>query len=507
MYRVFIVDDEPFIIEGLYDIIDWAELGLEIVGHAENGQKALEAIKQTLVDILITDISMPVMNGLALIGAAREFHTDLRSIVLSGFNEFSYLKEGMRLGIENYLLKPINVEELKATLMNTVEKLNSIKEEKMFTEFSMQILKDNTLHRWLTNSIGASEFKERTELLDISLQHPYVIAAVLRTDEKIAEVFELIDRQMKNVPDVTVFRDMDGDIILLATVENAEEGHREFTELLHTIHERLVNYRPLHITIGSVERLPDQASTSYEHAKKTQEYFWIYPDRELMDYKDLPINQPKLWNNEFHFDWNDYSKLIIAKDKSQLHQHIADDFRQVQALQGIMPHDIQNMAFELVVLFKMELKAIRHTEVPDIFNVAFQQVRNSDTIDDLIEIIQEVADMTVDFLISDIKSPVVQQVLHYIENGYAEELSLKLLAAQYHIHPVYLGQLFNKETGETFTDYINRFRIEKAKEMLKTTHLRVHEIAKNVGYWEPGYFYKQFKKYVGISPTEYKGLL
>ena len=82
-----------------------------------------------------------------------------------------------------------------------------------------------------------------------------------------------------------------------------------------------------------------------------------------------------------------------------------------------------------------------------------------------------------------------------------------MLGAHYHIHPVYLGQLFQKEINETFTEYMNRFRVEKAKELLKTTHAKVHQIANEVGYSELGYFYKQFKKYVGISPTDYRGLL
>lgn len=98
------------------------------------------------------------------------------------------------------------------------------------------------------------------------------------------------------------------------------------------------------------------------------------------------------------------------------------------------------------------------------------------------------------------------QVLSEIHEHYADELSLKALGARYHIHPVYLGQLFQKETGDNFTEYINRYRIEKAKELLKNSPLKVHEIARKIGYWETGYFYKQFKKYVGISPTEFKAL-
>jgi Response regulator containing CheY-like receiver domain and AraC-type DNA-binding domain len=117
-----------------------------------------------------------------------------------------------------------------------------------------------------------------------------------------------------------------------------------------------------------------------------------------------------------------------------------------------------------------------------------------------------VAERCVDSLAMDVRSPVVRQVLNEIEEHYADELSLKTLGTRFHIHPVYLGQLFQKEIGESFTEHINKYRIEQAKRLLKTSSLKVHDIARQVGYWETGYFYKQFKKFVGVSPSEFKGL-
>ncbi|MNJ40257.1 HTH-type transcriptional activator Btr [compost metagenome] len=162
---------------------------------------------------------------------------------------------------------------------------------------------------------------------------------------------------------------------------------------------------------------------------------------------------------------------------------------------------------EWLIRFKMLLQKITHTEEPELYKGGLSQIRRTSTVAGLIEMIKEAAAMTVGLLDRDVKSPVVQQVLNYIHDSYNQDLSLKVLGSMYNIHPVYLGQLFHKEVDETFTEYINRYRIEKAKELLRTTNLKVQEIARNVGYWETGYFYKQFKKYVGISPTEFKGLI
>ncbi|GGA30872.1 response regulator transcription factor [Paenibacillus physcomitrellae] len=506
MYKVFIVDDEPFIIEGLYDILDWPSFGLEIVGQAENGQRALDVLSVRPVDVLITDISMPVMNGLSLIREARKLHPDLKVIILSGFNEFDYLKEGMKLGIENYLLKPINIEELESTLRNTVEKLDSSRSEELYDAFDVQIIKDNTLYRWLTGQIAAAEFEERADLLGLYLNRPFIATAVLRPVESGTDVFDWVRRRISGEQGLTLFRDVDGDLVLIASIESWAEGKRDFTLLLEQLSIELSDLsRPVQISIGSVGEWPEEAAPSYREAKRALEYFMVYPDRRVMDFTGLESDDRK-GKMESALQWPEYVKLILARDEEGLTDRIAYDFEQMRVLGGIGPQDLTNRALELVVRFKMELEEIRHTEEEAIFKKGLEKVRSSTAFHDLVAALQEVARETVHALLQDSKNPVVSQVLAHIHDHYADELSLKTLGAQYHIHPVYLGQLFHKETGESFAEYINKYRIDQAKYQLKHTNLKVQEIARNVGYWETGYFYKQFKKYVGISPTDFKAL-
>ncbi|WP_028609778.1 response regulator transcription factor [Paenibacillus harenae] len=506
MYKVFIVDDEPFIVEGLYDIIDWAAMGMEIVGSAENGKDALEALQTTPADIVITDISMPTMDGLTLIRRAREMlRTDLKIIVLSGYNEFDYLKEGMRLGIENYLLKPINLEELKATLANTLSKLNATKANDSLQEQSMRILKDNVMYRWLMNQIEPEPFRERAALLGIELDTPYAAVAILRQENLRMEVSAFIARQQEHNSAMVSFRDMDGDIVLVFKVNAPETGRQEAEAILQSYMQMLADYGQLHVTLGSTEMM-EAASVSYANARKAQEYFMIYEDRAIIRYDDLPSAEGTNQLN-FPLEWPEYKKMVMAKDKDSLMSRIEGDFAQLQKLEGIAPGDIQDTGMELIIRFKMLLKEIRHDEEPELYKGSLSRLRSAERIDAVSEVVKEAAAITVDALLMDVKSPVVKQVLNRIHESYNEDLSLKTLGNQFNIHPVYLGQLFHKECNETFTEYMNKYRVEKAMEQLKNTQLKVHEIARNVGYWETGYFYKQFKKYVGISPTEYKGLL
>ncbi len=505
MYKVFIVDDEPFILEGLYDILDWSLFGMEIVGQADHGQMALEALSARPVDVLITDISMPVMNGLSLIREARKLHPDLKVIILSGFNEFEYLKEAMQLGIENYLLKPINVEELESTLRNTVAKLDSTQSDQLYDEYSVQILKDNTLYRWLTGQIADPEFDQRAELLGITLQRPYMAVAALRRIEDQAGLFEEANRKFKALAGTFVLHDVDGDIVLVTAFEQEEEIQTWISLLNEYTQELSAQGKPAQVGVSRVGRLPEGAQVCYAEAKKCMEYFMIFPDRSLIDYQTLDSGDAR-GDSKFPIQWKDYAKLIVARDIQALDEQIVVDFEQLQQQEGIQPIELHHAALELIIRFKMELEGIKHTDESALFQEGLGRVRSCVTFEELIGVLKEVARQTVNSLLKDMKNPIVSQVLGYIEEHYADELSLKTLGAHYHLHPVYLGQLFHKETGETFAEYINRYRIGKAKEQLKNTTMKVHEIARNVGYWETGYFYKQFRKYVGISPTDYKGL-
>ncbi|CAM4336211.1 response regulator transcription factor [Paenibacillus alkaliterrae] len=506
MYRVFIVDDEPFIIEGLYDIIDWSEFGLEIAGSAENGQDALALLMDLPVDILLTDISMPIMDGLSLIREARRFRPDLKVIILSGYNDFQYIKEGLKLGVENYLLKPINIDELQETLANTIDKLNATRADRLFSDYDIRILRDNILYRWLTGRIAPNELNERTDMLQIRLDRPYLVTAVLRTEDQFEPSYDAAQRLAVQDSSMLPFVDIDGDLVIVFMFEDPVAGKQEAIDKLLGMQKRLSSGQS-RISLGSVEAMGEGAPRSYANAKKAQEYFLLFDEPTILDYGLLPETGGTAHALTDPLDWPSYAKLIKAKDIDGLHQAIAAEFEQYQTLAGATPAFIQSMAIEMLIRFKMELKEIKQADQPELYKPGFVKVMQAETIDELAAIVKEAASLTVDSLMRDVKSPIIQLLLNYVHEHYAQALSLKSLGQQYNIHPVYLGHLFQKETNESFTEYLNKYRIGKAKEMLKETHLKVQEIATQVGYWETGYFYKQFKKYVGISPTDYKGLL
>jgi two-component system, response regulator YesN len=506
MYKVLIVDDEPFISEGLIDTVDWSAYGLEIVGSAEDGEEALERLRQVPVDLLITDISMPVMDGLELIRQARSIAPHLKVIILSGFNEFDFLKEGMRLGIENYLLKPILFEELEATLVGTVDKLNAGKPEHIFGKDEISILRDNVMTRWITGRIAPPELAERTALLGIDLTKPYAAVAIIRLSDDSEEDLEVVESLLESAGEFVRFRDAEGDHVIVFCMDNAEFGKGNAVKALVHL-EKAWESRNSAIRIALGGALPmSEAGKSYEQARKAQQFFLVVPDRHFVDYGQLPAASPAFPTDLL--DWDAYSKPIMAKGKAELFGRIADDFAVIRVAEGSLnPARTKSAAVELIIRMKMEADKLNRAHSSMVYKDALDKVMGASTLEGVEEAVKEVSLLAIDSFSGEDMSPIIKQVLRYIQEHYAEALTLKSLGQQYHIHPNYLGQLFHKQTGDTFADYINKFRIDKAKELLLDSRLKVNEIAKQVGYWEIGYFYKQFKKYVGIVPGEYKGLL
>ncbi len=504
MYNVLLVDDEPFITEGLIDAVDWSDFGLEVVGSAENGKRALELLRQVPADILITDISMPVMDGLTLIRQARELLPGLKAIILSGYNEFDYLKEGMRLGIENYLLKPVHFEELRSTLSATVDKLNAARPERAFGEDEIGILRDNVMKRWLTGRIGPAELAERLEMLGIGPMKPYSAVAIVRLSEDEGEGFDDAARRLADEPSVVLFRDTEGDdAIAVFGMDDIELGRKTAERKLLALAE--AREGSARISLGGAKPT-EAAGESYEQARRALQLFLIAPDRRYIDCDALPsVSEIALPGGVL--EWDAYAKDFVAQDKPELLRRIAADFAALRSVEGADPMRAKAAAVELIIRMKLETDKLNRPDAAEAYRSALDLAVGANSPDELEEAVTAAADFSADTLAGEDMSPVVKQVLRHIQERYAEPMTLKSLGQTYHIHPNYLGQLFHKQTGETFADYINKYRIGKAKELLLESPLKVNEIARQVGYWEIGYFYKQFKKHVGIVPSEYKGLI
>ena len=397
MYRVLLVDDEPLLCKGLRDTIEWDSLGLEIAGEAHNGADALKLIQLSQPHIMITDIRMPVMDGIQLIKTIRELDMNIRVIILSGFSDYAFLKEAIHLGVDSYLLKPIDNDELISNLYDLV--LSIEKEVLRTTQLNqgMEILRSNTLNRLITNAIGQSEFEEKAAFLDIMLTGEYYLCAVCMAENQNADMLG--------------------------------SGEAQSVFGIHNICNALVQRRGI----------------------------------TFIDAK---------------------SRVVLLLHGSLEDQLLAMATGVLESVSKQVPKDIG-----ISVITSMGSIVNAMTDLWKSYAVAAEHLDTG----------KKAAECE---LPEGKRNSAVERTLAYTAAHYHEALSLKQVANVCEVNTSYLGQIFRKATGDSFTNYVNRYRIEKAKQLLANSSLKVYEVAEKVGFTDYHYFLKIYKKVTGNLPTE-----
>ncbi|MFC0272679.1 response regulator [Metabacillus herbersteinensis] len=496
MYNVFIVDDEPLIIEGMKALLPWEDYGLKVVGEASNGSEALEKLGDCHVDILLTDIMMPIMDGLELISKTKKWYPDIKYIVLSGYQEFEYVKKGMILGIENYLLKPVNEQELLSTLMNSIEKLDkSSNNEKAYT-----ILRDNTIWRGLIQDIDVKEWRERIELYNMDFSGQNLSVVLIQLSDKIrSQNISFIRDRIEELIESVCIINPDGELILLVPSTSEDEIKQKLENLNLLLASN--NCGRYHISIGSFVCSIKEICKSYQHAKELSNFRLVLKESGFIT-EELTTKYTQT-NLSTSYKWDDLKRFIVASEKEKAFLWIKGAFDEINSSgKKVAPTVIRGFAIEIVTTMQKEVES--HTINQTVGIV--KQILEAYSINRLIEILTDFASNIIRKLDQkpEHRSPIIQSVVQYIQEHFDEELSLKTLSFKFHINSIYLGQLFHKETGLVFSEYMNHLRLEKAKKLLRETHLKAGIIGKQVGYSDSAYFYKQFKKVVGITPSAWR---
>ena len=526
MYKVLIVDDEINILDGMTRLLDWDEYGLEIRARAANGIEAFDILEKQEIDILITDIKMPKMNGLELIKRVHDNRMGIKCIVLSGYDDFIYVKEAARLGIENYLLKPLDKAELISTLLDTVKKIENEKQRITEIKEGISIIRENILCRWVNNNISSEELEARAELLSVNLKSKYYLAAVANVIELPAEGAESdieeklrIRYLVKNAIQQTLnesgcgiaFLDQDGDLIVVFGMEN--DGGKDKKNTIYSILNECVGdvrmnlNEHLFIAVGSFELGYKNAWKSFVNAKKLLDYRFITREN-IAFYSDMEdFKKTKLYKA---IDFKALYRFILSRDIAGINVLIDDLFSRLEASDKLSNWIVQYFSYEIVFFIANNINALYPINENLLYsgnNVFDKFPKTTDP-----EIIKKWLKTFACEYISSLDSeetkfsPVINKVFDYLDKNYMNDINLKTIAASLSMNPIYLGQAFRKETGKYFTEYLNNFRIEKAKQMLIEGSVKVNVVSKAVGYSNTNYFYTLFKKINGISPTEFKAL-
>lgn len=515
MYRVIIVDDEPVIRRGLRETIEWDSLDLEVAGEAADGKEALKLIEAIRPEILITDIRMPQMDGLELIREVRKLDYDVKITILSGYDDTRYLQAAIKLGVDNYLLKPIDNDELIGNLKNAVSEIEKEAVVDLHIRQGSALLRSNTLRRLVTGNISLDELKEKADFLGISVRaERYVCAVCAMSRQSPTDVRKRLSeawvREMTGaVPggERVAFLDGDGNLTLVTAFESAPEGREALDRSLNALAERALREHGVALMIGAgrpVARAED-IHLSYESALESLEYGVFMNNSGVIWYDGVPAASlpPHAFDR---IDPEKMKALIRKGDQAGLKAWLDGELNALISEAAPPVGQVHNLLMHIAVRmtdgFHELYGSVNANAKPMDFDFArlFALRRFADMRRWLFELCDGLFDANQAVLGK--STSLVGMAVAYTNEHYREGVSLKQVAADLHINTSYLGQIFKKETGSAFTDYVNTLRIREAQRLLANPALKVYEVAERVGFTDYHYFLKIFKKVTGTTPKD-----
>lgn len=482
MYKVIIADDEPVILAGIGALIDWQALGLELCALCKNGQEALNAALECQADILITDISMPVMDGLTLITQAKQAIPQMKYLILSGYDEFAYAQEALRLGVENYILKPINAGEMLNSLQMIIEKLDARNSFYVPEQDDMVVLKENIYNRWVQQRIEMAELSERRFLLDIDVDlNHYCIVMVTGGDGSALKIHD-------NAIQMACFLDQMQRMVWILGSNKPLDSKR-----IKRILKIQAEYSGLTISLSRAV-VGSLLAAAYDEAAKLQKYALtlgkgkLFLSNSIDDFSAL---------NELKVDFGLLAEELRIGDEQTINDLIADFFSNHECY---TPDSILAVAHEVLHIL---LKSANEygCELGDIRQKLAHEIECSYEVEKIVQSLQQLAEVIVTCREKrQPLTPVIRQIIRQVQQSYNEPATLKDLAGQFHMNASYLGQLFHHEVGINFAEYCNQVRLEHAYQLIIAGEHRINSIAAQVGYSDISYFYRKFKQRYGVSP-------
>lgn len=533
MLKIFLVEDEFVVREGIKNNIDWKAHGYEFCGEASDGELAFPMIQKLKPDIVITDIRMPFMDGLELSRLIKKEMPWIEIIILSGYEEFEYAKESIKIGIAGYLLKPISSEDLLKeidTLAEEIEEKNKEREirEKYVKEMEEAFLKEGkALFQYLvTGSKPAAELFEIARRLEIDLSALCYNLVLIKIqskhqayDEYSGNVLEIEQRlrslQASYGKKLLVFdRDLEGQALLFKA-DSEEELQQLQDNYLCVMKEILADYDDIRYfggvgtPVNRLRELPD----SFEKASHAFAHRYLMRESLILDSVEIDLGV-SLEKEEFNIgninpeqiNKNKIYEFLRVGDKEETVYFVEEFFKALgsDVLKSNIFRQYIIMDVYFCVIEFLENLQIGREEIdpPDAMTGSMQSSKS--TMDYFINVIQKALELR-EKTASNRYADIVQEIKHYIENNFAdEELSLNLLASHVNFSPNHLSAIFSQQTGQTLIKYLTDFRMNKAKELLRCTGKRSSVVSMEVGYKDPHYFSYLFKKTQGMTPTQYR---
>lgn len=536
LYSIILVDDEEEVRKSIIKQIDWESAGFQVVGDAENGEDALEKIEVLEPDVVLTDIRMPYMDGLTLAEKIRQRYPSTKVVIFSGYDDFEYAQKAIKLNVTEYILKPVNVEELTSILKRIKSNLDEEIEEKRNVSRlrenyrkSLPIIREqffnDMVHRRLADDLIESKLREYD--IPITGARKWIIAAIdveksddrskktlsLHEEEELIpiSVMQIVREKLKSYCRFSLFQSTaEAGMVVIAALDD-DNTTTGLIDVLGDICKETKRILEVPVTIGighSVTGL-SKITGSYQSAVEALGYKAVVGSGITIYINDMePVGSGKL-----EFDNSDESDFISAVKFGPDEKIEAVMVRISGKLESARVHyrqqqvyvfGVLNTVIQMIQQYDLNLEEILGGELEYLSVIDKLQKREEfgewllKTARKMNQAINQERDMTT--------RQVIQQAKQYIMDNYQNpDLSVEMICRHLYMSPAYFSTMFKKETGQAYIAYLTEIRLNKAVELLNKTDDKTYVIASKVGYQEQNYFSYVFKKKFGVSPTKFRG--
>lgn len=528
-YSVILVDDENAVRNAVARILDWKELGFEVIATAKSAGEALELAERMHPDVVLTDVKMPFMDGLALCRKLKRKQKNIKVVIFSDYKDYEYVKEAIYLGAEDYILKPIRPDELRNTFLKIKDILdeeaeNKIKHDrldgyykkcfpKMKEQFVIGVLKGEIDGEQYIEDVN-KEYKEE-------LTAPFYVAVAFQFDAKDKKNKESLHKEqvgfsLKKMLDQKkpegfsiysmVYQDSVAAIILLEGKDYMNRAVWELDQLC----KRAGGVLEVHVTAG-IGRMVEKVSDLHDSWKGALDAaalrLFLEPDQAI-SITDVRLEMDK----EFAVDEQIISKLLMdikIGEEIELKSDVDELMAQFKG-KKIALYKYQIMIMEIVVGV-LKLASGYHVNVEGIFGEQFdiyQEMQQFETLEEMGDWIYNLCIWLRTSIRREKKDStklLMDSAKQFIHENYSDAtLSVKVLCNRLNVSAAYFSTVFKRETGKNFVEYLTDIRLETARELLNNTDDKTYVISAKVGYLEPNYFSYVFKKKYGIAPSKYR---
>ncbi len=533
MLKVLIADDEKNICLMIQKLIVWEEYGMEVIDLAHNGVDAMTIIEEKHPDIVISDIRMPGYDGLKLVQKARDLGLETDFVIISGYKYFEYAHRALNLGVEHYLLKPIDKKELQETLHKIIKKrdksLKKAEEEAQLKEqatYSRRRMQKHFLSSIMENkgALSEREWNRVSTELQCEFQHGCFVAVFSKLDSEVKDqnltgllhrMEEVIDRELQARDEEYINSIVQSGVVSIINYRAGlmEEIRQGMERPFRQMRRELDKFQGYHVTIG----VGKEKNSIAEIAESIQEAIYavkcrckvgldkmIYYDQ--LHVTDVPVqeflNERRIHEIENMTEALDYQSLFGVLQKKLAH------IKTIPFYSPVVVYEFLERVAELV----LNILKNNHTKESYLHQLEedLQKVLDFYTeLDEMTYRFSEVIRKYFEKVIADRKSRSqlpVRMAKQYVQEYYHKQVTLEDAAESIGLSPAYLSTMFKKEMGINFSDFLISCRMEAAKELLKTTDLSIAEVADRAGYTDPRYFSKTFRKVVGLKPSSYRKL-